>query len=157
LLDTHALADAAERVLAAGSDPTLALEQLRHAVAQAVFEIAQFAPQRQESTQTPAQEQTQEPVQEQDFGAPQPPVGQVALSALLRDLLLALDGDSPGPVEPVLAALAPQLPQQQFDRLVECVRGFDFRGAETCALALAKQHGISLHQGSGPDSSGKLP
>jgi PAS domain S-box-containing protein len=167
LLDTHALADAAQRVLAAGSDPTLVLEQLRHAVAQAVVEIAQFAPQRQEPTQTPAQEQTQEqtqePAQEQDSGAPQPPAAQAALSALLQDLLLALDGDSPGPVEPVLAALAQQLPQQQFDRLVECVRGFDFRGAETCALALAKQHGISLHQGSGPDSgsgsdpSGKFP
>jgi hypothetical protein len=137
LLDTHAFADAAERVLAAGADPTLALEQLRHAVAQAVAEIAQFAP--------------QEPMPP-DRCAPQPPSGQVALSVLLQDLLVALGGDNPGPVEPVLAALEKHLPPPQLDSLVACVRGFDFRGAEACALALATQHGISPKRGPGASS-----
>jgi CheY-like chemotaxis protein len=144
LPDTHKLADAAERVLASGSDPTLALAHLRQAVAQAVAEIAQFAP----SAQAPARA----PAQEQDGLAPGPQADPVALSALLHGLVLALNGDNPEPVEPILARLMQLLPQQQLGNLVECVRGFDFRGAETCAVGLARQHGISLNQGLGSGS-----
>ena len=53
--------------------------------------------------------------------------------------MAALDGDDPGPVEPVLAALARHLPKHQLATIASCVRDFDFRGAEAGALALAKE------------------
>jgi HPt (histidine-containing phosphotransfer) domain-containing protein len=130
LPETHKLAHEAEGVLTAGADPTLVLAHLRDAVVQAVTEIEQFAPH-------PGPD---------DAGALSSaidltPDGQAALSTLLHDLAAALDGDDPGPVEPILAALGQQLPRNQLEGLLACVRGFDFRGAEACVLALGKKYG----------------
>ncbi len=52
-------------------------------------------------------------------------------------LTAALDGDNPGPVEPLLAALAQQSTPMQLGLGVARVRGFDFRGAEAALRMLA--------------------
>ncbi len=53
------------------------------------------------------------------------------------DLTVALDGDNPGPVEPLLAAPAQRLTPMQLAPVVARVRGFDFRGAEAALRMLA--------------------
>jgi hypothetical protein len=53
------------------------------------------------------------------------------------DLTAALDGDNPGPVEPLLAALAQQLTPMQLAPVVARMRSFDFRGAEAALRMLA--------------------
>jgi signal transduction histidine kinase/DNA-binding response OmpR family regulator len=131
LLDTHRLADCAEQVLATADDPTVVLMQLHAALLQAVFAIDQFAA----------------PIQEAGTLLPASPVAveRTTLAALLADLMAALDGDNPGPVEPVLAALAHHVPKKQLETIIGCVRDFDFRGAEAGVLTLAK--GLNLTAG----------
>jgi PAS domain S-box-containing protein len=126
LLETHRVADEAERVLVSGHDPSLVLAQLREALLQAVAEIGLFAP---------------EPAQQ--AGAPSA-IAAADLAALLQDLMATLGGDDPGPVEPVLAVLARHVTARQLKTIARCVRSFDFRGAEVAALELARQFGISL-------------
>jgi CheY-like chemotaxis protein len=133
LPDTHKLANEAAAVLTAGADPTLVLAHLRDALVQAVTEIEQLAPH-----PTHAAVGALSLLVAVDLT----PDGQAALSTLLHDLAAALDGDDPRPVEPILAALGQQLPRNQLEGLLACVRGFDFRGAEACVLALGKKYGI---------------
>jgi PAS domain S-box-containing protein len=132
LPDTHHQADEAERVLAGANDPTSALAQLRQTLLQAMAEIGAFAP----LPAAPAQAQVLLAALSADLS--------VDLARLLSALMAALDGDDPEPVEPLLAALAPLLAQKQLAPIVDCVRGFDFRGAEAGTLALAGQLGISM-------------
>jgi PAS domain S-box-containing protein len=120
LLETYRLAHEAERVLATGTDPMLTLEQLRQALSQAMVEIGTFA--------APAADPAAPP------SDPAPPAD---LAALFANVMVALDGDNPGPVEPLLAILAQHVAPTQLAPLVACVRGFDFRGAEVAVRALA--------------------
>lgn len=130
LPQTHRLAYEAERSLASGFDPTLVLRQLRFALTQAMNDIALFAPR---------------PATDVDDRVP---LLEAALPAdligLLLDLMAALDGDNPGPVDPLLAALAPRLTQMQLAPIVACVRNFDFRGAETVVLKLIDSKKVSI-------------
>jgi hypothetical protein len=75
---------------------------------------------------------------------PEPLAGSVTTAALLSDLMAALDGDDPKPVEPVLAALSHHLPEQRLAGIVDCVRDFDFRGAEAGAAKLANELELSI-------------
>jgi PAS domain S-box-containing protein len=133
LPDTHKLAHEVELVLTNGADPTLALGHLRAALDQAVTEIEQFA-----AFMAPRDAGAMFA----SSGADLTPDAHAALSMLLQDLARALDGDDPGPVEPILAALARQLPQPQLEGLLACLRGFDFRGAEACVVSLEIKYGI---------------
>jgi signal transduction histidine kinase/CheY-like chemotaxis protein len=119
---THRLAHEAERVLATGDDPTAVLESLRLALRQAVAAIERFAA-----------------LAPQAALPPEPLAGSAMMVTLLADLMVALDADDPKPVEPVLAALAHHLPQQRLAAIVDCVRDFDFRGAEAAATKLANE------------------
>jgi signal transduction histidine kinase/ActR/RegA family two-component response regulator/HPt (histidine-containing phosphotransfer) domain-containing protein len=123
LLDMHRRADDAERVLATTHDPASALMNLRTALLLAVGAIEQFAPRLPGTADL----------------APTSAVSGAILAALLFDLMAALDGDDPGPVEPVLAALARHLPKKQLSDITRCVHDFDFRGAEAGVLMLAKE------------------
>jgi HPt (histidine-containing phosphotransfer) domain-containing protein len=126
LPDTHHLAQQAERVLLEAGDPAAALAQLRVALVQALAKIAAFAVHQAAQTDVPAA------------------TGSVDLARLLSELLMALDGDDPQPVEPLLALLAQHLPRRQLEPIERCVRGFDFRGAEARALELAGELGTSV-------------
>jgi CheY-like chemotaxis protein len=132
LLETYRLALKAERVLATGFDPASALEQLRHALSQAMTEIATFA--------VPATDDASPGSVVVTAAAP------ADLHLIFTDLMAALDGDNPGPVEPLLAALALRLTPTQLAPVVACVRGFDFRGAEAGVTRLAKELDFTLGQ-----------
>jgi PAS domain S-box-containing protein len=131
LLETQRLAHEAERVLAIEADSTLVLAQLRTALSQAMSEIAAFGP------RLPAGNDTDDDAHERtpSAGAALP----VELNALLLDLLAALDGDNPGPIDPLLVTLAPHLTQKQLAPVVACVRSFDFRGAEAAVRKLIER------------------
>ncbi|WP_295450669.1 response regulator [uncultured Thiodictyon sp.] len=75
-----------------------------------------------------------------------PPVASdsVVIGPLLRGLLRALDRDNPDQAEPILAALAPLLPDGPWRRLREPVDAFDFLAAKAQVRALAADLGISL-------------
>jgi signal transduction histidine kinase/CheY-like chemotaxis protein len=130
LIDTHRLAHEAERVLATGDDPTAVLENLRFALLQAQEAIERFVP---IAALAPQAAPPAEPL-----------AGDATMATLLCDLMVALDGDDPKPVEPVLAALAHHFPEQRLECIVDCVRDFDFRGAEAGALKLAKELELTI-------------
>lgn len=124
LPDTHRLAHEAERVLAAGNDPTAVLEALRLALVPALAAIERFIAL---ALQVPQ-------------AAPRLALpGSATMATLFSELRVALDGDDPKPVEPVLAALADHLPQHRLEGIVGCVRDFDFRGAEAMTAKLAQE------------------
>lgn len=135
LLDTHRLAGEAERVLLARHDSTIALAHLGEALEQARSAIRKFAP---------------SCVVDEVPGAPELVAGAVAedvraaLAVLLEQLMVALDSDNPGPVEPVLALLENYAPRASLAALRECVRSFDFRGAEAAAHVFAKHYSVPL-------------
>ncbi len=137
LPDTHRLACAVERALASADDPAPALDSLRLALLQAVAAIEQFAP-----LAPPASVPELEAL-----AAAQPPVGLGDLEALLSDLMMALDGDDPEPVEPLLATLARHVSKKQLETITSCVRDFDFRGAEAGTSTLAEELGFTLRTG----------
>jgi hypothetical protein len=58
----------------------------------------------------------------------------------------ALDSDNPAPVKPILTKLSLALPKQALAGIRECVRNFDFRGAEAGAISLALDRGITLKE-----------
>ncbi|EGF31979.1 putative sensor/response regulator hybrid [Oxalobacteraceae bacterium IMCC9480] len=135
LPDTHRLASEAERVLLARRDSTIVLVHLGEALEQARSAIRKFAPSR---------------VVDEVPGAPELVAGAVAedvrtaLAVLLERLMVALDSDNPDPVEPVLALLENYAPRASLAALRECVRSFDFRGAEAAAHAFARHYSVSL-------------
>lgn len=135
LPDIHRLAGEAERVLLAKHDSTVALIHLGEALEQVRSAIQKFAPPR---------------VVDEAPGAPELVAGAVAedvrtaLAVLLERLMVALDSDNPGPVEPVLASLENYAPRASLAALRECVHSFDFRGAEAAAYAFAKHYGVLL-------------
>jgi CheY-like chemotaxis protein len=137
LPDTYRLACAVERALASEDDPAPALDGLRLALLQAVAAIEQFAP-----LAVPAS--VPEP---EALAAAQSPIGLVDLEALLSDLMLALDGDDPEPVEPLLTTLARHVSKKQLETIASCVRDFDFRGAEAGTSILAEELGCTLRTG----------
>jgi HPt (histidine-containing phosphotransfer) domain-containing protein len=128
LPDTHKLAGVLELALVTADDPAPALEDLRVALVQVVAAIAQFAA--PAAAHRPAALSTLQP----------PP----PLETLLSDLMVALDGDDPGPVEPLLATLAHYLSKEQLQDIVHCVCEFDFRGAEAGVSRLAKMINVTL-------------
>jgi CheY-like chemotaxis protein len=67
-----------------------------------------------------------------------------AATPLLRELLAALDRDSPRHAEPILMALAAHLPAAPLQAIGERIDAFDFRGAEARTRAEAARLGISL-------------
>ncbi|MEB0136511.1 response regulator [Actimicrobium sp. CCC2.4] len=133
LPELHRLGGLAERILSDGQDTGPALQQLHAALTLTLQAIARYAP----------------------ALAPQPDKPEVRsvallepdrsdLQSLLRNLLIALDSDSPAPVEPLLAALATRLPRAALAPLREYVHGFDFRAAEAAVRLLARQHELEL-------------
>ncbi|MBC7452316.1 MAG: response regulator [Massilia sp.] len=132
LPDTQRLASAAERVLATTNDPTTALTALRAALLHAVGAIAQVAP--------------RPPVEPDVASVCSVPAGPTTLAALLVELMAALDGDDPGPVEPVLAVLARHVPKEQWEAIARCARDFDFRGAEAGVLTLAETLNLTIRK-----------
>jgi PAS domain S-box-containing protein len=131
LPDTHRLAVDAERALSSEYDATFALACLGDALGQAMTAIEQFAP---HATAQAA------PAPAGDI----PAKSRAELRTLFADLLEALDTDNPGPVKPILARLLIALPSQELADIRECVRDFDFRGAEVSTIRLALNHGITL-------------
>jgi signal transduction histidine kinase/DNA-binding response OmpR family regulator len=133
LPDLHRLAGLTERLLSERQDAVAVLDQLRTAMAQALQEIAIFAP-----------------AMAQETAGPEALTGELTLAArtdllaVLAALLVALDGDNPTPVEPLLVRLATLLPRAALAPVRECVHGFDFRGAEACVRLLALQHKFEL-------------
>jgi len=67
-----------------------------------------------------------------------------AATPLLRELLAALDRDSPRHAEPILKSLATHLPTDILRTIHERIDVFDFRGAEARTRAAAERLGISL-------------
>lgn len=132
LPDTHGLAGAAERVLATTDDPTSVLMALRAALLQAVNAITQFAP--------------RPPVGRELSLVLNVPAGRTTLAVLLLDLMAALDGDDPGPVEPMLTVLARHVPKEQWEAIARCARDFDFRGAEAGVLKLAETLNLTIRK-----------
>ena len=130
LPDTQRLAGEAERVLTKGYDPTLVLARLAHALASAVAEIEKFAPVDAAARDAP------------ETLAESPQV----LKAQLLDLLAALNKDNPDPATVILAMLDKQLAQHELAAIRDCVKGYDFRGAEAGTLSLASAHGLSLKE-----------
>ena len=126
---THRLAGEVERLLHAGGDPAPLLARLDHELEQVMLAIAQFAPPAVADTSVPA-----------------PPPDAAALGALFAGLLSAIDGDNPSPVETILSTMETQFPAHQLATIRDCVRGFDFRGAQAGAIALARMHGIILRE-----------
>jgi PAS domain S-box-containing protein len=136
LPDTHRLALEAERILSTELDTTLALARLQDALTQVSAAIARYAP------DTPAPVELSSPV----FAIDTSPEFLVALKTLLIDLLMALDGDNLAPVKPILTKLSLALPKDALAGIRECVRNFDFRGAEAGAIRLALDQGIALKE-----------
>jgi signal transduction histidine kinase/CheY-like chemotaxis protein/HPt (histidine-containing phosphotransfer) domain-containing protein len=136
LPDTHRLALEAEQILSTEHDTTLELARLKDALTQVSAAIAQFAP------DTPAPVELSSPV----FAIDTSPESLAALKTLLIDLLIALDGDNPAPVKPILTKLSLALPKDALAGIRECVRNFDFRGAEAGAIRLALDQGIALKE-----------
>jgi HPt (histidine-containing phosphotransfer) domain-containing protein len=135
LPDTHRLAGEAERVLLARHDSTIALVHLGEALEQARSAIRKFAPPH---------------VIDEAPDAPGLVAGAIAedvrtaLAVLLERLMVALDSDNPGPVEPLLILLENYAPRASLAALRECVRSFDFRGAEAAAHAFARHYSVSV-------------
>jgi PAS domain S-box-containing protein len=136
LPDTHRLALEAERILSTEYDATLALARLQDALTQVSAAIAQFAP------DTPAQAELSAPA----LATNTSPESLADLKTLLIELLIALDSDNPAPVKPILTKLSLALPGQALADIRECVRNFDFRGAETSAIKVALDQGIALEE-----------
>ncbi len=132
LPETHRLALEAERILSAQYDATLALARLRDALNQVSAAIARFAA---------------EPATDSALSATRiAPESLNALKTQLQELLAALDSDNPAPVTPILHKLTSTLPETALAGIRECVRSFDFRGAEAQVVHLAREHGITLGQ-----------
>jgi signal transduction histidine kinase/HPt (histidine-containing phosphotransfer) domain-containing protein/ActR/RegA family two-component response regulator len=127
------VAAGAERVLATAGDLTAALEELDAVLLQAVAAIEQFAPLLQGTDDLM-------------LSVLSASTDRTTLAALLFDLMAALDGDDPGPAEPVLAALARHIPKRRLDAIVNCVRDYDFRGAEAGVLTLANELDLILEK-----------
>ena len=134
LPDTQRLALEAERILSTEYDATLVLARLREALAQVGAAIARFAP------DAPAEVPPSSPTLATDRS----PESLADLKTLFVDLLKALDSDNPAPVKPILTKLSIVLPEQALVSIRECVRNFDFRGAEAGAISLALDRGITL-------------
>ncbi|MGE5471244.1 MAG: response regulator [Bacteroidota bacterium] len=66
-----------------------------------------------------------------------------AVASLLRELLAALDRDSPRHAEPLLAELAAYLPAEMLAGIREHIDAFDFRGGEARVRDLAAGLGIT--------------
>jgi PAS domain S-box-containing protein len=115
-------------VLHQGAD----IDSLAAALQQAVDTVAASLAQWQASTANPA------------AGGAGGGVDADVLRPLLRELLAALDRDSPRHAEPALVALAAHLPADKLVALRECVDAFDFRAAEVQVRTLAAESGISL-------------
>jgi PAS domain S-box-containing protein len=135
LPDTQRLAVEAERVLTTGYDPTLVLARLRRALGQVVAAIARFAPLAIADDAPGAAELV---------AGERSPQAQTGLKTQLIDLLAALDTDNPSAAQILLAELEKQLPPPALAGIAECVRGFDFRGAEAGTVKLAREHDITL-------------
>lgn len=136
LPDTQRLALESERILSTEYDATLALARLREALTQVCAAIARFAP------DAPTQVELSAPALAIDSS----PESLVELKALFVELLRALDGDNPVPVKPILTKLSIFLPEHALVSIRECVRNFDFRGAEAGVISLALDRGISLKE-----------
>jgi len=134
LPETQRLALDAERILHSEYDATLALARLREALTQVCAAIARFAP------DAAAQGSLSSPILVVDSS----PESMAALKILFVELMGALDGDNPAPVKLVLTQLSVFLPEQILVSIRECVRNFDFRGAEACAINVARDQGITL-------------
>ena len=120
-------AGALERVWHAAGDAGAPLDALGAALATALASIAGFAA---------------EP------SAPDaPPAGDgAAAAALMRELLAALDGDTPDRASALLATLAPLLPAGVADTLGEHIDNFDFRAAEALVRQAVAQLGMALEE-----------
>jgi len=110
------------------------LARLREALTQVCAAIARFAP------DAAAQGSLSSPILVVDSS----PESMAALKILFVELMGALDGDNPAPVKLVLTQLSVFLPEQILVSIRECVRNFDFRGAEACAINVARDQGITL-------------
>ena len=134
LPDTHRTAVELERLLSMGHDSTASLARLDQTLRSAVEAINQFAP--------------SEAVNERAGAATTPlensPEERNELKELLRKMRAALDTDDPSQAEPILSALLIQRPRSELAELHNCIRDFNFRGAEQCVAELAVVHGIDL-------------
>ncbi|NDP58628.1 MAG: response regulator [Oxalobacteraceae bacterium] len=133
LPELHRLGGLAERILSDGQDAAPVLQQLHTALTLTLQAIAQYAPALAAPADDPEQGSGELPESDRS-----------GVQGLLRDLLVALDSDSPTPVEPLLAALANRLPRAALAAVRECVHEFDFRGAEAAVRLLAQQHQLQL-------------
>lgn len=132
LIGTHWQAAEAERLLALGRDPDMALARLQNELSQAVIAINRFAP-----VATSAQAQ-------QVISLSASSKHELKLS--LQRLLHALDGDSPGPAELILHTLRMQLPTASLSAIETCLRNFDFRSAEIETFNLALEYDLELSE-----------
>jgi len=64
----------------------------------------------------------------------------------MRELLAALDGDTPDRASALLATLAPLLPAGVADMLGEHIDNFDFRAAEALVRQAVAQLGMALEE-----------
>ena len=136
LPDTQRLALETERILSTEYDATLALARLREALIQVSTAITRLAP------DTSSQVQSSSSAWVIDSS----PESLVELKTLFIELLKALDSDNPAPVKPILTKLSIILPEQTLASIRECVRNFDFRGAEAGAISVALDHDIILKE-----------
>ncbi len=116
-------------MLHAAEDTAAPLNALREALATATASIAQYAA--ESSSECPHNAVGAAP------GSPE-------ADALLRELLVALDSDTPDHAFSLLTALAPVFPAETGEALRHCLDNFDFRAAEVLVHQLAAQLGMAL-------------
>jgi CheY-like chemotaxis protein len=166
LSDTSRLASEVERTLSNGGDASELVQALDAALATALDSIARMTATTSIAAPGPAAHETHETHEMHEAheapGAPGDPAIAVpsfagpvgttigalvdaTVAGLLAELLAALDGDNPGPAEPLLAALAAKLPVARVAPLQQRVDRFDFRGAEREVRLLAASLGLPLN------------
>ena len=131
LPEAYRLASEVERLLTEERDATVTLTHLDTALQEACASIERFAPPVDAVGAGPASG----PALSQESAA--------EVQALFEALLVALDSDSPVPAEPIMAKLAQLLPVRALADIRTCLRGFDFRGAESQVRELALELGIT--------------
>ena len=129
LLELAQLAATMEHCTAAGHDLGPAIERLHAAFSATLTAIAELA--------QPAPPPTDAFAGEVDGAVARP---------LLRELLRALDTDSPDAAEPLLVSLAPALPGRALTAIRTRLEDFDFRGAERLVHQVAAEFGITMEE-----------
>jgi CheY-like chemotaxis protein/two-component sensor histidine kinase len=115
--------------LVSGGEPENLLEQLQSALDAALDAIQSYAGSGDEKPSGNAKA-----------------MASAAVGPLLSELLRALDLDNPDTAEPILAALANELPEEMLRGICERMEAFDFRAAEVEVKTLAGDLHIRLEE-----------